>query len=82
MAGWEEAFRRFPRDEYRHVGASSDGRDIGVEVVQPVEKMLVCGDIGMGAMACPAYIASRVSDSLLKLYIPQVSPRLRGVSNR
>lgn len=44
----------------------------GVDVVQPVEKTLACGDVGMGAMASPADIAARVSE-LLTHFFPPVS---------
>lgn len=37
---------------------------LGVRVIPPVSKALACGDIGAGAMASPADIATSVQDLL------------------
>lgn len=39
-------------------------RSIGYHIVEPVEKKLICGDTGMGAMAPVEYIAQAVLDCL------------------
>ncbi|MGL4461126.1 MAG: flavoprotein [Planctomycetia bacterium] len=51
-------------------------RDWGVAVVEPVEKMLACADVGMGALAPPATIAVAVAAALRSRSIgPAVPPK-------
>ena len=38
--------------------------DLGVTVIDPVEKRLACGDVGKGGLAPPEVIAERVRQAL------------------
>ena len=52
---WTSAFTE------RHLSAL---RALGVAEIPPASKRLACGDEGLGAMAAPADIASRVRELL------------------